>query len=266
MTVNDLPEGETTADLSQLIDLLVDDELDEKDRKGLLLKLDGSPDGWKQCALAFLETQMFARALRQPIHSAEPTNATATAKPRLPGFSRHQTKRQQWVSMASVVLAFGAGAVIFSGRSGDMSNTSASLSQVKTPVIAVGNVVEPVTFVVSEKKPPVRFLSMETPFVSVVPQKQPDHGPPQTEYVTFSNGKFSGETLIPCYLSSEIEAEQYLKSPPSISSNELQHILQQGNEIDIIRENHVVPAGKNRYAVIPVDQVIIKYASHRGVL
>ena len=45
------------------LDLLVDGELEGQDRKDLLRKLDRSPNGWKHCALAFLEAQMFQQAI-----------------------------------------------------------------------------------------------------------------------------------------------------------------------------------------------------------
>src|SRR5688572_10243698 len=46
-----------------LLDRLVDDELSEEQRCRLLLALDAAGDGWKRCALAFLEAQSWRRAL-----------------------------------------------------------------------------------------------------------------------------------------------------------------------------------------------------------
>ncbi|HEV3121398.1 MAG TPA: hypothetical protein VGY53_05825 [Isosphaeraceae bacterium] len=41
----------------RLLDLLVDGELDERDRRLLLARLETEPGGWRRCALAFLEAQ-----------------------------------------------------------------------------------------------------------------------------------------------------------------------------------------------------------------
>jgi hypothetical protein len=45
-------------------DRLVDGELSETERKELLTSLDREPDGWRRCALAFLEAQCWKKELR----------------------------------------------------------------------------------------------------------------------------------------------------------------------------------------------------------
>lgn len=49
--------------ISLELDRLMDGSLGEEARHRLLLKLDQEPDGWKQCALAFLEAQTFRDAM-----------------------------------------------------------------------------------------------------------------------------------------------------------------------------------------------------------
>ncbi len=48
-----------------LIERLVDDELNEEERDALFLRLEQSVDGWRTCALRFLEAQTFRAALRR---------------------------------------------------------------------------------------------------------------------------------------------------------------------------------------------------------
>ncbi len=50
--------------LDRSIDLLIDGELDEGARRILLEKLDAEPDGWRRCALAFLEAQAWQSAVK----------------------------------------------------------------------------------------------------------------------------------------------------------------------------------------------------------
>ena len=45
------------------VDLLVDGEMDEADRRALLLQLEHEPDGWRRCAMAFLEAQCWKAEL-----------------------------------------------------------------------------------------------------------------------------------------------------------------------------------------------------------
>lgn len=48
----------------ELIERLVDDELNESERTRLLERLERVPEGWRACALSFLENQMFCSAFR----------------------------------------------------------------------------------------------------------------------------------------------------------------------------------------------------------
>src|SRR4051812_36491832 len=47
-----------------LLDRLVDGELPAGERRALLQSLDSRPDGWRRCALAFLEAQSWRSELR----------------------------------------------------------------------------------------------------------------------------------------------------------------------------------------------------------
>jgi hypothetical protein len=53
------PQSDATA----LIDRLVAGELTEVERRELLLSLESEPDGWRRCALAFLEDQAWRTRL-----------------------------------------------------------------------------------------------------------------------------------------------------------------------------------------------------------
>ena len=54
-------------DLAASIDHLVANELGDDDRRALLLRLEATPDGWRTCALAFLEDQAWRTALIGPL-------------------------------------------------------------------------------------------------------------------------------------------------------------------------------------------------------
>ncbi|MCL6504821.1 MAG: hypothetical protein K6T86_19250 [Pirellulales bacterium] len=70
--------------LDRLLDRLVDDELPEGDRRALLARLDAEADGWRLCALRFLEAQAFRRAIRDACYSrlstSEPAPRTSEAE------------------------------------------------------------------------------------------------------------------------------------------------------------------------------------------
>lgn len=53
----------------RLIDRLVDGEMPEAERRELLLRFENQPDGWRRCALAFLEVQAWRQALTPKVDS-----------------------------------------------------------------------------------------------------------------------------------------------------------------------------------------------------
>jgi hypothetical protein len=62
----------------ELLDVLVDGELPEPERRDLLLKLEQAPGGWRACALAFLESQ----SLKQTCGAIAREQNTAAAQGR----------------------------------------------------------------------------------------------------------------------------------------------------------------------------------------
>lgn len=49
--------------LEEQLDRLVDGELSDPEYRNLLQSLEGQPDGWRRCAMAFLEAQVWGREL-----------------------------------------------------------------------------------------------------------------------------------------------------------------------------------------------------------
>lgn len=62
-----------------MIDRLVDGELPDAERRQLLLRLDAEPDGWRRCALAFLEAQTWREAFTPTADPAPPVPRTHPA-------------------------------------------------------------------------------------------------------------------------------------------------------------------------------------------
>ena len=72
-------------DLTTALDRLVAGNLTGVERRALLVKLESSPDGWRRCALAFLEDQAWRTALGQPpVLEAMPIRAKSIRRHRWP--------------------------------------------------------------------------------------------------------------------------------------------------------------------------------------
>jgi len=76
----------------QVLDLLADGELSESKRRELLIRLDSEPDGWRRCALAFLESQSwrqeFGLLARPPAIRPTEQGASASASRRSRSWGR----------------------------------------------------------------------------------------------------------------------------------------------------------------------------------
>jgi len=103
---------ESPRENDQRFDRLVDGELSPEEYNDLLGSLDQQPDGWRRCALAFLEAQ----ALRQELDGlvGEPPMPTQPASVS----SRNTKHSRRWPGLvaiaASFLIAFGLG-VMFRG-------------------------------------------------------------------------------------------------------------------------------------------------------
>ncbi len=96
----------------QLLDLLVDGELNENERRKALASLDRMPDGWRRCALAFLEAQCwkedFCGILPTPDEKPEPSLAGGTGRDRPPSppAVRRRFGAGRWGTWLAVAATF----------------------------------------------------------------------------------------------------------------------------------------------------------------
>jgi hypothetical protein len=107
-------EGPNSVDGASL-DRLVDGELPDAERRELLLRLENDPEGWRRCALAFLEDQ----ALRQALGMVARADITPVKAPRVASARPVRTGRG-WARRATIAASlmastfaagFGAGAL-----------------------------------------------------------------------------------------------------------------------------------------------------------
>jgi hypothetical protein len=100
-----------------LFDRLVDGELSADERRRMIASLDDRADGWRRCALAFLEAQSWGGAMRQMIRpqeslqdSSRPIQVASAATLALMGRRRQASRAGSWLAAAAAVLvAFSLG-------------------------------------------------------------------------------------------------------------------------------------------------------------
>jgi hypothetical protein len=100
-----------TADDDARIDDLVDGKLDDANRRALLTRCEVEPEGWRRCALAFLEAQCWRDALR-PL--AQPPSAARSSSLDYGAGQAPRVGRGQWSRFARTFAAAAACVTLFS--------------------------------------------------------------------------------------------------------------------------------------------------------
>jgi hypothetical protein len=119
------------------VDLLVDGELSETDRRELLLRLEREPGGWRRCALAFLEAQCWKSTLGQVAPSSPEPCQAAVQPARVPVNSSRRGGWQNWRQFTATLLSISASFLLalvvgmgLTGKWSDGSRHSPDSSQV----------------------------------------------------------------------------------------------------------------------------------------
>lgn len=145
---NDHPDDHDTSRVNDanMLDRLVDGELTDAEERAVIAKLDDTRDGWRRCALAFLEARCWQRTMTQlrDVSKVEPTrspspsgHAPFTHPPaNLNGFHDRQRLRGWATSLALCVLfllAFAGGSLLPDWWSPSMPNTPSMPSTAGRP-------------------------------------------------------------------------------------------------------------------------------------
>lgn len=216
----------------QQLDLLVDGEMSEADRRALLLQLEHEPDGWRRCALAFLEAQCWKTELGQiaprAVRVLSPPEAARPEPSSSPSTKRW---RQNWRQYAATVLTISASfllaLVVGMGLSGNLPHTPGS--------------------------------SDLLPTVADFPKSQSNG----LEMVTLSVGNSSDghdqTVCVPAQRREALDQDLWQQIPDAIPPEMQQAFQQSGYRAVQQREIVPVPMKDGRCLVVPVDRVQVHY-------
>lgn len=126
-----------------IFDRLADGELSASERKSLLARLDDTPGGWRQCALALLEAQ----ALRKQLGAFAAESLRETTSSQIePVANANRSNRSAglWFAVAaSVLLAFGLGTLV--GPAGDAPQNQMAVANLEGSQVAPPQLAETLT-------------------------------------------------------------------------------------------------------------------------
>ena len=254
--MNPADENLPTIDPAEL-DLLVDGELADPDRRELLKQLDRTEGGWRSCALAFLEAQCWKNEFRAAARQERP--ASPAKSPRRRWLT--ETKGTILAMAASFLLTLGLVPVVRnawfapSGASGEAEVASmepgakpgGAPSLVNPPSRAPQVAFEPPS---SPKSPSARAVSPWQMATIALPDEE---------------GRLSEAMQVPVRSEERLDASWLRPSPDVLPKEVREEFKRRGIQVRQSRQLIPAPMDDGRRVVIPVDQVELHYVGNRGV-
>jgi hypothetical protein len=233
-----------------LFDRLVDGELGEEERRKLLASLDAAPEGWRRCALAFLEAQAFRESFGDlaPVVRKSPLPAAPPVSPPMPRKRRKPLGAMGTVMAmaASFLVALGLGSWALHGPrndGGSPTNNQIAGDPRATTVPAVN--------ATNHDALPRATPSASTPWQMVklqAPGLTGDDRPLQ----------------IPALPRPRLDDDYFRRVPSPLPDDVRQALERTGHEIRTYRELVPVHLKDGRQLVLPVDQVEVRFDPHQA--
>ena len=248
----------------QDIDLLVDGELSEQRRRELLIDLDKTSDGWRRCAMAFLENQSWRQtcgSISADIITGGPTAPSSAPVGKLsdckPGKSDDGVKYRRrpgavakaagvlMAMAASFLFALGLGSMIWNadqqghlGTSGGQQQAGINAAQVATPT-----------------NPQDGTLIHDTKVV--LPEKF------QTVTITDNLPDGTKRSIqLPAVAQNSIDQTRLRETPFAIPPELVQTFQKAGHNVRQSRRLVPFQMKDGRRLVVPVDQLDVQYVDN----
>ncbi len=223
----------------RMFDLLVDGELSEDQRRELLAGLDEMPDGWRRCAMSFLEAQSWRRDLGALASEATGESPEPrSVPPRRPG--------RVWTALAMVasfLVALWLGTLL------------------KDALRSGGPLPTQIAEVPQEATVPA-------PAPSVRAESRPDSPAAPWKTVTLAvDGGLNGQPRsieLPAVERNNLADAGLENLPAAIPPEILKALRSTGHQVRQSRQLLPVPLRDGRRLVVPVDQFDVDYVGNRA--
>jgi hypothetical protein len=247
---------------NSFIDRIVDGELTPAELRAAIGRLDSEPDGWKRCALAFLEAQCWRESFRA-LGQSTPSTIERRSLSLPPAIPSRGGRRRSWLHGS---LAAGIAAASFAmGWVGHESRTWSS--RARTPIVSAGanpNPLEDRSQSGSLDRPEVDHH--EPAALAEWQAREKQSLPTMTEVVRSVGrvriGADSTGAEVPILAGPGI-TEQWLRNqPPPLSEHREVALQRQGYQVDQRRQLITTILADGRRVTVPIDQVQIRYTGN----
>lgn len=243
----------------EIIDRIVDGELTPAELRAAFDRLDREPDGWKRCALAFLEAQCWRESLRT---LGEPTRIPVDSRTLAVPLADTSTsqKPRRWLRRVSMAATIAASFVL-----GWMGHTLRPLidpdhsSPTLTHTTPAQQSKESAALLPDDPELPTRTVAEEPR----EDRSQPDLSETVREVATLLLSSDTAEGEIPILAGPGIDSEWVRNQPPPISERDQVILQRHGYQVDQRRRLITSTLADGRRVTVPIDQVQIRYTGNQ---
>ncbi len=233
-----------------LLDRLVDGELSDTEYRETLGSVESHPDGWRRCALAFLEAQAWGREFRL-VRTETPAVAVAVAPARRSG---------SWLYFGAMAIACAASFLLAFGVANQLQSRSRNLPSAANLAVHPS----PTPDANSVADPSHQFASDSNS--SNQPTASRTDGSPMGHYRLVVNGETgpAQEVEMPVFAADDPRADMLLDEYATMPHEIIRALQNSGNEVQH-RRNWIpmrTTAGAPMY--VPVDELQVTPVSNRS--
>lgn len=254
----------------RLLDRLVDGELDDNARRALLSSLDeqfinGQPDGWRRCALAFVEAQTWGQEMKHLVTTEDAAeslgNGSLIAAGQVSRGTQEVTahggppRSAVWLAVAAgLLVAFGLGAGVrhlLPGNEEPMAPSGIQVAESHPPTTE-----PPVATETLPSDPLSNELVRETESVNEPPL---DYDPAHEVALIFEDpdGGAPRRVVAPLLPAEMVDERLQWHGEGALSSEIVRMFRQAGHDIQTTRRYAPIQLEDGRRMVVPIDDVKI---------
>jgi hypothetical protein len=231
-----------------LLDRIIDGDLSPAELRRAIDRLESEPDGWKRCALAFLEAQCWRESFQRiDAHSPALREGAGRFRPPSPLPQRSSAAWRRFALAAGIAgLAFVLG-------------WTARPDRIARPP---GSGIPPALDIVDRSERPESLPARET---TAAVEPSPDDGvfadpmPPIRTVGRMRLGSTDNSPTVPILAGPGIDDDWVKNQPLPITEHEQALLEQKGYEVDQFRRLITGRLGDGRIVEIPVDRVQLRY-------
>ncbi len=247
------PDRESCPVVDQaLIDRIVDGEITPDELRAAVDRLERDPDGWKRCALAFLESQVLNESFRT-LGQAQTNDVGGPAIPLRPASPRHT--RYRWLRTVAAAVVVGAAFAIGWLGHGTRMGSPAQDSLVRGSGLAQRSPMNEPSG--SEHALPADDSPAED---RVSPSSDPNQMFRTVGTIRF--GPESAPAEVPVLAGPGITPDWLAQQPPPVSEYGQVVLARQGYQVEQQRRFITAVLADGRRVAIPVDHVEIQYTGN----